>query len=95
MAAKMIERPVAAISPTSADANEAAAWVLSELGTPSNLLRVEAKPLWDGYFRVNVYTSTDIGLNAKEIVVSDSFFVYRAETGFLSNPPIVRKYNAV
>ena len=69
--------------------------ILEELGEPTNLLKVEAKPLWDDYFRVNVYTQTDVGLNAKEIAVSDSFFVFKSEAGFLSNPPIVRKYDLV
>jgi hypothetical protein len=70
-------------------------WVLEELGEPKNLLRVEAKPLWDDYFRVNVYTQTDVGLNAKEVAVSDSFFVYKSEAGFLTDPPIQRKYHLV
>jgi len=76
-----------------ADAAQVEQWILEELGEPGNLLRIEAKPLWDDYFRVNVYTRTDVGLNAKEVAVSDSFFVFKSEAGFLSNPPIVRKYN--
>lgn len=76
-----------------ADAAEVEQWILEELGEPENLLKVEAKPLWDDYFRVNVYTQTDVGLSAKEVAVSDSFFVYKSEAGFLSNPPIVRKYD--
>jgi hypothetical protein len=76
-----------------ADAAEVEQWILEELGEPTNLLKVEAKPLWDDYFRVNVYTQTDVGLSAKEVEVSDSFFVFKSEAGFLSNPPIVRKYN--
>ena len=79
----------------STDTHEVEQWILDELGEPRNLLKVEAKPLWDDYFRVNVYTRTDVGLNAKEVAVSDSFFVFKSEAGFLSNPPIVRKYNLV
>ena len=78
-----------------ADAAEVEQWILEELGEPENLLKVEAKPLWEDYFRVNVYTQTDVGLSSKEVAVSDSFFVFKSEAGFLSNPPIVRKYDLV
>jgi hypothetical protein len=78
-----------------ADAAEVEQWILEELGEPANLLRIEAKPLWDDYFRVNVYTRTDVGLTAKEVAVSDSFFVFKSEAGFLSDPPIARKYELV
>ena len=70
-------------------------WVLSELGAPRNLLMAEAKPLWDNYFRVNIFTAKDTGRSAREISVSDSFFVFKSEDGYLSNPPITRKYEPV
>jgi hypothetical protein len=66
--------------------------VLEELGTPRNLYRVDAKPLWDEYFRVNVYCRQDVGLSAKEMAVTDSFFVFQTNDGYLTNPPIERKY---
>jgi len=95
MTAETVGRSSTEREQSGADTYEVEQWILDELGEPKNLLRVEAKPLWDDYFRVNVYTSTDVGLSAKEIAVSDSFFVFKSEAGFLSNPPIVRKYNLV
>ena len=95
MTAKTVGRSSTERENPIADAAEVEQWILEELGEPKNLLKVEAKPLWDDYFRVNVYTQTDVGLNAKEIAVSDSFFVFKSEAGFLSNPPINRKYNLV
>ena len=95
MTAKLVDRSSTERVNHVADAAEVEQWILEELGEPSNLLKVEAKPLWEDYFRVNVYTQTDVGLSAKEVAVSDSFFVFKSEAGFLSNPPIVRKYNLV
>ena len=71
---------------------DVAQWVLQELGTPKRLLRVEAKPLWGNYFRVNVYCTLDVGVNAKDVAVTDSFFIYRTDDGCLSDPEVVRKY---
>jgi hypothetical protein len=73
-------------------AQQVAHWVLEELGAPKDLLRVEAKPLWGNYYRVNIYCTKDVGLTAKEVAVTDSFFVYRTEDGCLSDPEVVRKY---
>jgi len=95
MTAKTIGRSSTERVNHDADTYEVEQWILEELGEPGNLLKVEAKPLWDDYFRVNVYTQTDVGLSAKEVAVSDSFFVFKSEAGFLSNPPIVRRYNLV
>src|SRR6187455_1187029 len=74
MAAKLIRQPDALpIEAHDEKSRQVAAWVLEELGTPRNLYRVDAKPLWDEYFRVNVYCRQDVGLSAKEMAVTDSF----------------------
>ena len=33
--------------------------VLHALGEPRNLLKVQVRPLWDGYYRVNVLVGVD------------------------------------
>jgi hypothetical protein len=95
MAAKAIKRRTEEKTASNADLRAAEEWVLAELGRPRNLLKVEAKPLWGNYFRVNVYTATDVGLRTSQVEVSDSFFVFKSPEGFLSNPSIVRKYNVI
>jgi hypothetical protein len=93
MAVKFVSQPAVETAVEETKPQSISEWVLQELGTPHNLLRIDAKPLWDNYYRVNVYCAQDVGLSAKEVSVSDSFFVYKTEDGYLSNPEIERKYN--
>ena len=90
-----VQEPLAEGRVPERSVQQVADWVLQELGAPQDLLRVEAKPLWGNYFRVNVYCQRDIGLTAKEVAVTDSFFVFRTEDGCLSDPEVVRKYPLV
>jgi hypothetical protein len=65
--------------------------VLSQLGRPKKLLRVEARHLWGDHFRVNVLIREDRGPVPTARIV-DSFFVQLSDEGMVSQPPISRKY---
>ena len=64
--------------------------VLHALGEPRNLLKVQVRPLWDGYYRVNVLVGEDV-TSAR---VTDSFFVTIDGEGKIltSSPKVVRRY---
>lgn len=64
--------------------------VLSRLGRPAELYRVDVLPLWDGHFRVNVLTGTD----PTAIRIIHSYFVEidANDSNFASTPPITRLY---
>jgi hypothetical protein len=64
--------------------------VLSTLGQPSNLIRVQVRTLWGDYFRVNVLVGADVA----SVKIAHSFFLLTdAEGNILSSTPkIVKKY---
>ncbi len=64
--------------------------VMHTLGEPGNLLKVQVRPLWENYYRVNVFIGTD-GAFA---TISNSFFVQAASDGKIvaSTPNILKQY---
>src|SRR5262245_62453066 len=64
--------------------------VMESLGEPANLLRAEARLLWENYYRVNVFVGRDVA-SAR---VAHSFFVSSDGNGKVldSTPPITRRY---
>jgi gamma-glutamyltranspeptidase len=62
--------------------------VLHALGKPRNLLRVQVRPLWDGFYRVNVFVGADTAC-AK---IPHSYFVVADGDGnVVSATPTIRK----
>jgi hypothetical protein len=64
--------------------------VMLGLGRPADLVRAEARPLWDNHYRVNVF----VGPHAASARVAHSFFVAADSDGNIlaSTPPVTRAY---
>ena len=64
--------------------------VLHALGEPSDLLKVQARPLWEGTYRVNVF----VGVNAASARIANSYFVVVDGDGNIleSTPKVQRQY---
>jgi hypothetical protein len=62
--------------------------VLRALGKPNNLLRVQVRPLWADYCRVNVYVGTD----ATSARMAHSYFVRADGDGNVVTPTINKLY---
>jgi hypothetical protein len=64
--------------------------VLLALGQPDNLQKVQVRPLWDAYYRVNVL----VGADAASVTVAHSYFLMADGTGDIisSVPRITRQY---
>jgi hypothetical protein len=64
--------------------------VLLGLGRPADLVRAEARLLWEGHYRVNVF----VGPHAASARVAHSFFVEADGDGKIlaSSPPVTRAY---
>ena len=64
--------------------------VLHTLGTPSRLLKVQVRRLWEHYYRVNVL----IGADAASAKVANSYFVETDGHGHIaaSTPQITKQY---
>ena len=45
--------------------------ILHCVGTPRDLLKVQVRPLWDNYYRVNIF----IGKDVASAQIADSYFV--------------------
>lgn len=67
--------------------------VLARLGRPASLFRIDAKPVGESRYRVNVYCTEDIDRPVKRVQITDSFFVTVSEAGIESVPEINRKYS--
>ncbi len=65
--------------------------VLSALGKPGNLLKVQVRPLWADRYRVNIL----VGADAACATVAASYFVAADSEGILTGctPTIVRQYS--
>jgi len=65
--------------------------VLSALGKPGNLLKVQVRPLWADRYRVNII----VGADAACAIVAASYFVAANGEGILTacTPTIVRQYS--
>ena len=64
--------------------------VLHALGEPSDLLKVQVRPLWEDTYRVNVLA----GINAASARVAHSYFVVADGDGNIleSTPEVRRQY---
>jgi len=64
--------------------------VLHALGEPGDLLKVQARPLWKGTYRVNVF----VGANAACARIANSYFVVTDGDGNVlkASPSITRCY---
>jgi hypothetical protein len=64
--------------------------VMLGLGRPADLVRAEARRLWDNCYRVNVF----VGPHAASARVAHSFFVEADGDGkvLASSPPVTRAY---
>jgi hypothetical protein len=64
--------------------------VLSALGQPGGLHRVDVRPLWEHHFRVNVF----VGVDAASAKVAHSYFLVTDGGGNIlaSTPVIARQY---
>lgn len=62
--------------------------VMSNLGWPANLLRVQVASLWGNYYRVNVF----VGPNATSCKIAHSYFLEADGNGkILSSTPAITK----
>jgi hypothetical protein len=64
--------------------------VLHTLGTPSNLLTVQVRLLWENHYRVNVF----VGPDAASAQVANSYFLVVGSNGNImtSTPEITKQY---
>ena len=64
--------------------------VLSALGEPSGLHRIQVRKLWDDRYRVNVFTGAD----AASAIIVHSFFLLTDSEGNIitANPKITKHY---
>jgi hypothetical protein len=64
--------------------------VMSQLGSPDRLHRVQVRRLWANYCRVNVF----VGVDAASARVAHSYFLLADGDGNIleSTPPIARQY---
>ncbi len=60
------------------------------LGQPIDFIRMQVRPLWDDYFRVNVL----VGPNVSSVKVAHSYFLHADGAGNIlsANPKITKKY---
>jgi hypothetical protein len=64
--------------------------LIHTLGEPGDLIKVQVRPLWENYYRVNVL----IGADAASVKVANSFFLQADGEGniVLSTPTITKQY---
>jgi hypothetical protein len=64
--------------------------LMSALGSPGNLQRVQVRRLWENHYRVNVLIGADIA----SVKVAHSYFVEADDNGTIitSTPEITRQY---
>jgi hypothetical protein len=64
--------------------------VLHDLGEPAGLLRVQVRPLWGAYYRVNVF----VGEDAASATIPHSYFVESDADGNVldASPKVRRQY---
>jgi hypothetical protein len=64
--------------------------VLSTLGQPSDLFRMQVRTLWGDYFRVNVLVGPDLA----SVKIAHSYFLLADGAGNIlsSTPAITKKY---
>ena len=64
--------------------------VMSTLGRPPDLHSVQVRPLWEDYYRVNIF----VGVDAASAKVANSYFLVTDDEGNIiaSTPTIRREY---
>jgi hypothetical protein len=64
--------------------------VIHALGTPTDLLHVQIRKVWDDHYRVNVF----VGENAGSVRVANSYFLTVDSDGSLiaATPKIMKQY---
>jgi hypothetical protein len=64
--------------------------VIHTLGEPDDLLRVQVRPLWEHYYRVNIF----VGANTAFARISNSYFVQTDRDGGIvaSTPQLLKQY---
>jgi hypothetical protein len=64
--------------------------VMKTLGAPGDLLKMQVRPLWENYYRVNVF----IGKDAGSAQIAKSYFVTADGDGNIltSAPEIIKQY---
>jgi hypothetical protein len=87
----VLEQPIV-VPPPMKGPRHVADCVLAQLGRPSLLFRVDAKPVGKDRYRVNVYCAQEGDHPVKRVQMTDSFFVTVTEAGIESEPAITRKY---
>lgn len=64
--------------------------VIRALGRPANLLTVQVRPLWENWYRANVFIGRDVAAAS----IANSYFLKVDGTGNIveSNPKITKQY---
>jgi hypothetical protein len=64
--------------------------VMHQLGEPVNLLQVQVRPLWEHFYRVNVF----VGTSSAFATIANSYFVKTDRDGEIvaSTPKILKQY---
>ena len=64
--------------------------VMHTLGEPGNLLKVQVRPLWENYYRVNVF----VGKDGAFATISNSYFVQAGSDGTIvtTTPKLLKQY---
>ena len=64
--------------------------VMHAMGKPTNLLTVQVRPLWEDWYRVNVFVGKDI----TSASIANSYFLRADGDGNVveSTPPITKRY---
>jgi hypothetical protein len=66
--------------------------VFERMGKPRDLFRIQIRPLWGEYYRVNVYRETGASEAIPRIEMTDSFFVTTDHETMTTRPAIAKKY---
>jgi hypothetical protein len=62
--------------------------VMHALGEPRSLLKMQVRPLWENYYRVNVFTGKDA---ASAEIVNSYFLTADGDGNILTSAPEIRK----
>jgi hypothetical protein len=64
--------------------------VIRTLGAPDDLLQVQVRPLWENFYRVNIF----VGVDAAWAKIANSYFVQTDRDGKVvaSTPRIMKQY---
>lgn len=72
--------------------NKIEEYVLVRMGRPKTLRYFKVNPLWDCYYRVNVYCEKETNILVKTNEITDSFFVkFKDDKVRMCRPEILEK----